>query len=408
MKPMVAARPSRLHVLISVNAMWNVTNFRRPIVAALLAEGHRVTVLAPPDAQAASTLSEMGCRVLPLKLNPKGINPLAQLAFMRRLKRIFRDEQPDVILSYTIKNNIFGAFAARALGIPFLPNLTGLGTAFLSGGLMEGVARALYTRAFAGLPCVFFQNSDDEALFVDQGMIQPHQSRILPGSGIDLDVFDPRPLGGTEEAPVFLMIARLLRDKGVEEFAAAARKTKRRLPGARFQLLGALGVSNRSAIPKVTLDQWVAEGLIEYLGTVDDVRPVIEQASCVVLPSYREGAPRTLIEAAAMARPVIATDVPGCRTVVDDGRSGFLCAPRSSDSLAFAMERFIDLPLAARAEMGALGRSKMEREFDQAIVVEAYLDAIAELTATAPFELTLATQTKPAATSSPAEIAQTP
>ena len=175
------------------------------------------------------------------------------------------------------------------------------------------------------------------------------------------------------------MIARLLRDKGVLEFVDAARHIKARHPKARFQLLGAAGSENRSAIDRATLDAWVAEGVVEYLGTTNDVRPAIVAASCVVLPSYREGAPRTLIEAAAMARPVITTDVPGCRAVVDRDVSGFLCEVRSAESLAAAIERFLALPLTAQQAMGNAGRAKMEREYDQSIVVDAYREAIARI-----------------------------
>jgi glycosyltransferase involved in cell wall biosynthesis len=176
------------------------------------------------------------------------------------------------------------------------------------------------------------------------------------------------------------MIARLLRDKGVIEFVGAARQINARYPKARFQLLGATGSENRTAIDTATVEGWVAEGVVEYLGTTNDVRPAIAAASCVVLPSYREGAPRTLIEAAAMARPLIATDVPGCRAVVDTGVSGFLCEVRNADSLAMEMERFLALTPDARTAMGQAGRAKMEREFDQALVVAAYRKALMALT----------------------------
>jgi len=178
---------------------------------------------------------------------------------------------------------------------------------------------------------------------------------------------------------VFLMIARLLRDKGVLEFVDAARRIKARHPDTCFQLLGAVGSENRTAIDMKTVQSWVSEGVIEYLGTTKDVRPAIAAASCVVLPSYREGAPRTLIEAAAMERPLIATDVPGCRSVVDQGVNGFLCAVHDADSLAMAIERFMALAPEDRRAMGQAGRAKMEREFDQTIVVDAYLEAISHL-----------------------------
>lgn len=368
-----------MHILMTVNAAWNIWNFRRPLVEALQADGHRITVLAPPDGSV-DDLERIGCRFLPLKMSVKGLNPAHDLGLQYRLKRIFQEERPDAILSFTIKNNIFGARAARATGVPFVPNVTGLGTAFLSGGLLQTVAEQLYRGAFAKLPTVFFQNEDDRTLFLDRRLVRADQTRLLPGSGIDLVRFAQTEMPAADAPPVFLMIARLLRDKGVIEFVEAARQIKIRHPDATFRLLGAAGSENRTAIDAATVDAWVAAGVVEYLGTTSDVRPAIAVASCVVLPSYREGAPRTLIEAAAMGRPLIGTDVPGCRAVIDDNASGFLCEVRNADSLATAMERFLALSPEARAEMGQAGRAKMEREFDQALVVEAYRNALTTVT----------------------------
>lgn len=256
-------------------------------------------------------------------MSVKGLNPVEDLKLVQRFKRVYRSERPDVILSYTIKNNIFGALAAQASGIPFIPTVTGLGTAFLSGRPIRAITELLYWHAFRRLPAIFFQNEDDRALFVERKLIRSDQARVLPGSGIDLARFSPAVMPPSE-SPIFLLIARLLRDKGIVEFVDAARHVKAIFPTARFQLLGALGAQNRTAIDAATLGAWLEEGVVEHLGTTTDVRPYIAAASCVVLPSYREGAPRTLIEAAAMGRPVIATDVPGCRSVVDRDRSGFL------------------------------------------------------------------------------------
>jgi glycosyltransferase involved in cell wall biosynthesis len=368
-----------MHILMTVNAAWNIWNFRRPLVEALQADGHRITVLAPPD-DAVQDLERLGCRVRSLEMSVKGLNPLQDVRLQRRFARVFREERPDAVLSYTIKNNVFGARAAKSVGVPFLPNVTGLGTAFLSGKLLQTVTEQLYRRSFAGLPVVFFQNEDDRDLFLDRRLVKADQVRLLPGSGIDLARFAAAPMPDPDAPPVFLMITRLLRDKGVMEFVEAARQVKVRHPKARFQLLGAVGSENRSAIDCSTLNGWVAEGVVEYLGTTPDVRPAITAASCVVLPSYREGAPRTLIEAAAMARPVIATDVPGCRAVVDGGVSGFLCTVRSADSLSDAVERFLALSPDAQCAMGAAGRAKMEREYDQALVIDAYRMAMVQIT----------------------------
>lgn len=362
-----------MHALLTVNAAWNIWHFRRPVLQALLTRGDRVTVLAPADG-AEQALARAGARHLDLTMDVRGLNPVRDATLAWRLHRHFTDQRPDVILSWTIKNNIFGALAARRRGIPFIPNVSGLGTAFLSGGALQRLAEGLYRTAFRGLDTVFFQNPEDRDLFLSRGLVAPGQARLLPGSGIDLDRFAPAPW--PEGPPVFLMIARLLRDKGVIEFVEAARRVRTRHPEARFQLLGALGAANRSAIDAEMLAGWLAEGVVEHLGTTDDVRPAIAAAQCIVLPSYREGAPRTLIEGAAMARPLIATDVPGCRQVVEDGRTGLLCRPRDAGSLTKACLRMLALDPAARAGMGAAGRARIAAAYDQARVVEAYLEAI--------------------------------
>lgn len=376
--------------ILTVNSAWNIWNFRRPLVDDLLANGHEVAILAPHD-ESVSRLEELGCKHIPLAMSAKGLNPLEGVLLFRRMRAVFRDIGPDAVLSFTIKNNLFGALAAKSLGIPFLPNVTGLGTAFLSGGLLESVAVTLYRQAFRSLPVVFFQNEDDRDLFLRRRIVRESQCRLLPGSGIDLKRFEPAPFPGEDSEPVFLMIARLLRDKGVLEYVEAARTVKAVMPQVRFQLLGATDAANRTAIGRDTVAAWEDEGLIEYLGTTDDVRTKITAAHCVVLPSYREGAPRTLIEAAAMARPVITTDVPGCRAVVDDGVTGFSCQARSATSLAEACLKFLQLAASAQKQMGDAGRAKMERQYDQRFVVEAYRNSTKAILKTAPENRALAT-----------------
>lgn len=371
-----------IHVLLTANAAWNVWNFRRPVVEDVLARGGRVTVVAPLD-HAVDRLRSIGCETVALDMNVKGLNPLTDFALMRQLRAAFTAAKPDVVLSYTIKNNIFGALAAKPLGIPFVPNVSGLGTAFLSGPLLRYLVENLYRTAFDGLPVVFFQNSEDRGLFLDRRLVRESQAQVLPGSGIDLEHFAPVPLPGGD-APVFLLIARMLRDKGVLEFVEAARILRQAVPAARFQLLGPADSANRSAFDESTVRSWEATHGVEYLGTTPDVRTRIAAADCVVLPSYREGAPRTLIEAAAMARPVIATDVPGCRSVVERGVTGLMCSPRDVATLVDAMHKFVVMPDHHRAAMGLAGRALMERKFDQSVVASAYRDAIACVTGRRP------------------------
>ncbi len=367
-----------MHIIVTANTAWNIWNFRRAVIQSLLDDGHSVLVLAPYD-ESVALLVSLGCSHLHLKMDVKGLNPVKDVCLINTFRQVFRKEKPDIVLSYTIKNNLFGAIAARLTKTPFLPNVSGLGTAFLSGGFLQRTAEFLYRVAFAKLPVVFFQNSDDADLFVTRGLVVQSQVRLLPGSGVDLNHFSPAPSRPADAAPVFLMIARLLRDKGILEYVDAARKVKAVRPNAQFQVLGAIASENRTAVDKQTVDNWVSEGIITYLGQTDDVRPYIAAADCVVLPSYREGAPRTLIEASAMARPVITTDVPGCRTTVISGTTGYFCDAKSADSLTQVCLAFLDQSSEKRLEMGQAARQFMERDFDQEIVVSEYRKAISQL-----------------------------
>lgn len=356
-------------------------NFRRPLVEALVGDGHEVSILAPSD-ESVTELQEAGCTFIELSLDRKGINPLSSFGLLRQMDKAFSEIRPHVIFGFTIKNNIFGALAANKQGIPFIPNVTGLGTAFLSGAAMRRATIGLYRFALRKCPLVFFQNEDDQALFLRHKIVDETQAILLPGSGIDLDTFAFETMPDRDGPVQFLMIARLLRDKGVVEYAEAARIVKASRPDAQCLILGERDTANRSAISAEMLGDWESSGTVRHLGKRDDVRTCIKEAHCVVLPSYREGAPRTLIEAAAMGRPLIATDVPGCRAVVDDGINGLLCAPRNGESLAKAMLSFIDMSPETKARMGLAGRAKMEREFSVERVVLAYRKAIAEATPT--------------------------
>lgn len=367
-----------MKIVITVNAAWNVWNFRRPLLRELIDHGYEVTILAPED-HTVQDLQDFGCSFRHLEMSAKGLNPLEGLQLMRQMGKVFREIGPDAILSYTIKNNIFGAFAAKLQRRHFLPNITGLGTAFLSSGLLEKVAVMLYKNAFRGLPHIFFQNGDDMNLFVERGLITSQQALLVPGSGIDLDYFAPESWPEQEDETVFLMVSRLLRDKGVFEYVDAARQVRLKHPNTRFQLLGPAVSQNLSAIDVSEVQRWAEEGYIEYLGSAEDVRPYIKAAHCLVLPSYREGAPRTLIEGASMGRPLITTDVPGCRAVVDHGSNGFHCAPQSSCSLVTAVEQFLALDPGQRLAMGEAGRVKMENEFCHTIVNRAYTETIKQL-----------------------------
>ena len=364
-------------IVLSANSDWNIANFRQGLVRALQSAGYQPVIIAPQDSAADARMRGLGVERVPIEIDRAGLNPFADFRLFLRYRSLLKRLRPAAYLGYTIKPNIYGSLAAASLGIPALPNVSGLGTAFIQGGGLRALVARLYRIGFARAPVVFFQNEDDRDLFVARRIVRPAQARVLPGSGVDLEHFAPAPL--LEGSPVFLFIGRLLRDKGVGEFVEAARSIRREYPHARFQLLGGLDEGNRTGIRQPELDSWVAERIVEHLGTTDDVRPFIAAASAVVLPSYREGLPRSLLEAAAMARPLIASDVPGCRDVIEDGVNGFLCKVRDSAALAEAMRRLASLPRARQLAMGKAGRRRVQERFSEALVVRAYLDVLSGL-----------------------------
>lgn len=367
-----------LHVIITDNTTWSISNFRLPLVKCLLESGYQVTLLAPIG-EYSEQLESIGCNIVDLTLDRKGLSPIGNFKLFLRMRRVFKQKEPDVVLSYTVKNNIFGALAASSLRIPFIPNITGLGTSFLSGGSLQAFVELLYKFSFRKIRVVFFQNTDDRDHFVRNNLVTPIQSRVVPGSGIDVDRFKSELYPKNSEKVVFLFIGRLLRDKGIYEFVGAAQEVIKTHPNAVFKILGSIDTANTSGVHREVLENWINEGVIEYIGVTSDVRPFIRRANCIVLPSYREGAPRTLIEAACMARPLIATDVPGCRSVVEHGENGILCDARSTTSLVAAIKAFLNLSHEDQSAMGRSGRAKVQREFDSSIISNEYLRAINEV-----------------------------
>jgi glycosyltransferase involved in cell wall biosynthesis len=362
-------------IAISINTAWNLANFRTGLIRAIQAEGWNVLAIAPPD-QHVERIEALGCRFIPVQMNNKGANPFDDAKLFFRYFRIFQRERPSAFLGYTIKPNVYGSLAAHALRIPVINNVSGLGTAFIRDSWLTWVVKGLYRLALRHSHTVFFQNRDDRQLFIEQRLVPLARTALVPGSGIDLLRFTPTTTARTNPGTRFLLIARLLYDKGVGEYVAAARLVKDTHRDATFALLGFLDADNRTAVPREDVQSWEAEGVIEYLGSADDVRPYIAEADCIVLPSYREGTPRTLLEAAAMGKPLIATDVPGCREVVEHGHNGFLCRVRDADNLASALMKFVELSPSGRARMGQAGRAKVEREFDEQLVIAAYINRL--------------------------------
>lgn len=371
-----------MRIVICANTAWNLINFRAGLIRSFHESGMEVIAVAPPHQQHAAQLTRMGCRFEEMPMDNMGTSPIGDLALLMRFAKLFRRIRPDIYLGYTIKPNIYGSIAAKMLGVSVINNIAGLGVAFSRGSKIQGVVEMLYRFALRGSRRVFFQNREDRDDFVRKSIVMPRLAELLPGSGVDLQHFLPvRTLPREDGAEsVFLLVARLLWEKGIGEFAEAARIVRSTKPQARFQLLGFLDVQNPSAVSKTVIEQWVKEGGGEYLGVTDDVRRYLATADCIVLPSYyREGTPRSLLEAAAMGRPIITTDWTGCRDVVDHGVNGYLCQPRDASDLADRMLTFMSLSRHERATMGDASRAKAEHEFDEKFVIQKYLNAIGEV-----------------------------
>ncbi len=336
--------------MIIGGAARSLINFRGPLLKELIASDYEVIACAPdatPDIR--RQLEHMGVWYRHFPLARAGLSPIGDLRTLRALKHLMREEKPDRVLAYTAKPVIYGHLAARYSGGPMVFGMiTGLGYAFGNGSAKQSamglLVRHLYRLALKNSSGIFFQNPDDPKVFNAQGLLPDYVPvTLINGSGVDLEWYAPAPL---PDAPVFLLVARLLADKGIQEYYHAASIIKKKYPHARFLLAGDLD-PNPSSISKNELTRWQSETVIDYLGKLDDIRPAFVRSKVYVLPSYREGTPRTVLEAMAMGRPVVTTDAPGCRETVIDGKNGFLVPVKDAARLAEAMERFIAEPLIA-------------------------------------------------------------
>jgi glycosyltransferase involved in cell wall biosynthesis len=368
-------------VVLSANNCWNLANFRAPLLTGLQNAGYRLVAFAPVDAHA-EDLRRKGVEVRGVPIARSGMNPITDAGLLIRYIRMLRALRPAAYCGFTIKPNVYGAIAARIAGVPAIANVTGLATPYLSEGLVWAVAERLYRIAFRRAHTVFYHNDEDLRLMIERKVVRPGQGRVIPGSGVNVEYFKPNPDPSAADTSLrFLFFGRLILHKGIREFIDAAKMLRAILPNARFQLLGNPDAGNPTSVSDTELQSWIVDGIVEHLGEHRDVRPYIQQADVVVLPTYREGMSRALLEGAAMGKPLIGSDVAGSRELIDEGLTGFLCRARDAHSLADAMERMGDLPTERLAEMGRAARAKVEREFSDEVVVRAYLDALADATA---------------------------
>ena len=362
-------------VFLTSNTSWYLYNFRRSTILALLAQDCRVICLSPPDDFSQRLESELGAEYIALPLYGKSTGALKELRSLGFIWQTMRRCKPDLVFNFTVKMNIYCGLVCALQKTPFANNVCGLGTAFIHDSWLFRRVRQAYGLVNRRALHLFFQNEDDLSVFRDAGLLGDTPFTLLPGSGVGLQRFQASPL--PQCGPVtFIMIARLLGDKGVREYAEACGLLVAQGLNVRCLLVGPLGVSNRTAITEEEVCAWTAKGWIEYLGESDDVRPLIEQAHVLVLPSYREGMPRTVLEAAAMGRPAIVTDVPGCRHAIERDVTGWLCEPRNSRSLAQLMQRVLDMTSEQRQQAGDAARARMVERFSEDLVVSAYLECI--------------------------------
>lgn len=369
-----------LRIALVANTSWNLYHFRQSLIQHLLSCGAEVWAIAPADDTTAA-LQAMGVRYLPIVLQANGMNPLQDIRFLLRLWHYYREYRFDVSLHFTIKPNLYGSLAARLSRTLSVSNVSGLGTTFLYDSWGTRIARTLYRLCLPLADWIFFQNEDDQALFVGRRIVSLHKSSVLPGSGVDLDLFRLVELPATKPI-VFLLIARMRYDKGVVEYVEASRRLLEQGLQVRCQLLGR--VADRPSRWEIGIEQirsWEQAGWVEYCGETSDVRPFIAGAHCVVLPSYREGTSRALLEAAAMGRPLITTAVPGCQQLVQPNVNGYLCRVQDADSLARAMQAIYQLQAVQRQQMGLASRQMVENRYDVRHVVQVYENLIYQMCA---------------------------
>lgn len=358
-------------ILLLANSCGGLLSFRREVVEEFINQGFEIVVHIPFDTRI-KELEDIGCRVVCSKnLVRKGKNPFKDLFLLREYKSLIRKEKPLVVLTYTIKPNIYGGLAAKVLKIPYIANITGLGSAVENPGPLQKLTVSLYRAAMNKANTIFFQNVANRDFFAKRN-INNLSHRLIPGSGVNLSHHYLQPYPNNSSPVKFLFISRLMKQKGIEEYFACAEHFKSR---AEFHILGTCEENYARQ-----LEQLEAKGIIKYHGVQKDVRPFIADAHCLIHPTYYpEGMSNVILESAAAGRPIITTDRPGCREAIDDGETGFLFKERDTQELISCVERFLALANSERAQMGLNARHKMEKEFDRNIVIQAYLQQIKKI-----------------------------
>lgn len=360
-----------MKILVLANNDVGLFRFRIELLLRLLKQ-HEVYICLP-DGGYIPQLVAIGCKFIACDFERHGTNPIKELKLISIYKKTVRALEPDVVLTYTIKPNVYGGIACASLGVPYLANITGLGTAIENAGMLQKITLRLYRYGLRKAQRVFFQNSANRDFMLQRGIVRgPHT--LLPGSGVNLEKHCYEEYPEEDGTLTFLFIGRLMKDKGIEEFVSAAKVIREKHSSVRFVAIGRCEADYKEKL--ATLD---ADRHVELLGQQSDVHRFIKNAHAVVLPSYHEGMANVLLEGAASGRPVLASNVPGCRETFDEGVSGMGFEPRNVDSLCEAIETFLALPYDVKAEMGRAGRKKMEQEFDRNLVIEKYMEELQKI-----------------------------
>lgn len=355
-------------VLILANSASGLYDFRNELLLELLKE-YEVHV-SLPDEEKVPQLAEEGCKVYHTPIDRRGMNPIRDMALFKSYFNLMNKVKPDVVLTYTIKPNIYGNLCCRIKKIPYIVNITGLGSAFENGGMVQKLVVFLYKLALKKAECIFFQNEKNQEIFKQHGIIGK-KSRLVPGSGVNLDrhCFEEYPLNS--DKTIFLYVGRVMKEKGIDELLYASRKLCSEYSNVVFRLVG-----NYEDDYKDIIEQYEKEGILELIGYQKEIHNFYKEASAIIMPSYHEGMSNVILEASATGRPVLASDIPGCKEGFDKGITGFGFEARNKDALFEALNSFMELSVEQRALMGKNARIKMENEFDRNQVVMAYIQEI--------------------------------
>ncbi len=363
-----------MKILILANHYNTLRIFRRELIKRLASDGHEVIISIPKcDDENKDILASYGARVIFTEFERRGTNPIKDFALYKEYKKLIKSEHPDKVIAYTIKCNIYGALACKKFSVDHYSNVTGLGSTFQSKNLMRSLVSFLYKISLKHSKRVFFENTGNRDVLVGEKIVRKEDTFVLPGAGVNLDEFSPSEYPAKDEPLRFLYIGRIMREKGIDEYFDAIKRIKAEHPTIQFDFIGWYEDNYESIVSKMTDD-----GLLNFYGFQSDVKPFITRASCVVLPSWHEGMSNTLLESAAMCRPLIASNIHGCKESIIDNETGYLSNVRDADSLYEKITAFIQLPYDTKKAMGIKGRSYMEQKFDKNLVVDITLKEIFE------------------------------